>query len=109
MAADSAEKRGSMTPLGKPSAAMATASAGASFENRRLASLEKACNEFEALLLQQMLKSMRNTVGKDGLLGDCHAGQIVQDMFDDQLARGVAAKGGIGVAALIFDRMKTKL
>jgi flagellar protein FlgJ len=98
-----------MTPLGKPSAALRTASAAASFEGRRLASLEKACNEFEALLLQQMLESMRKTVGKDGMLGDDHAGQIVQDMFDDQLARGVAAKGGIGLAALIFDRMKTNL
>jgi len=62
------------------------------------AQLHKASKGFEALLLQEMMKSMWATVKTEGLMGeDSNQGQIFQGMFQQAVADEISAGDGIGV------------
>ena len=62
------------------------------------ASVEKAASGFEALLLQEMMKSMWETVEFSGMFGeDSNQAGIYRDMFNQALSDSVAAGEGIGV------------
>lgn len=62
--------------------------------------LKAAAQQFEAVFLQMMLKSMRATVQQDGLF-DSDQTRFYQELLDSQLAQAMAAKGGTGLAAVI--------
>ena len=61
-----------------------------------------AAKDFEALLIGQMLKSMRDA-GEGGWLGtgDDEAGQQAMELAEEQLARALANQGGLGLARLV--------
>lgn len=73
-----------------------------------LQKLQKVCTEFEAILITYMLKSMRSTVEKDGLFGNSTEKQIMDAMFDENLALGIAKGGGIGLAEILFTDLKDR-
>jgi len=63
--------------------------------------IAKVARQFEAVYVQMMLKSMRDTVPEGGLLGDSST-RMYQDMLDGQLAVSLSEKGdGIGLAKVI--------
>jgi flagellar protein FlgJ len=67
--------------------------------------LKQACDSFEALFMQQMLKQMRATVPKDGMFGGGSAERIYTDMLDAELSKEMSAKGGLGISRLLFEHM----
>jgi len=68
--------------------------------------LKRACAEFESILITYMLKSMRNTVVEDGILGKSNEGKIFNSMFDEKLGLGIAKSGGIGLGKMLFEKLK---
>jgi len=68
--------------------------------------LKKACTEFESVFINCMLKSMRASVAGDGLFLNNNAGQMIQSMFDENLALGISKGGGIGLSGMLFDKLK---
>ncbi|MFN3883345.1 MAG: flagellar assembly peptidoglycan hydrolase FlgJ [Rhodocyclaceae bacterium] len=62
--------------------------------------LKAAAQQFEALFLQMVLKSMRAALPADGPF-DSDQTRFYQELLDAQLAQVLAAKGGTGLAALI--------
>jgi len=60
------------------------------------AAMQEATKQFEGLFVQMMLKSMRSTVGENGLFSSS-AMQTFQDMQDTETAKQVAAAGGFGL------------
>jgi flagellar protein FlgJ len=69
------------------------------------AALRATAKQFEALLMQQMLKSMRDaSLGDDALGGE--QTQFYQEMFDQQIAQHLAAGKGLGVADLMVRQMR---
>jgi flagellar protein FlgJ len=70
--------------------------------------LHKAAQDFEALLVGQMLKSARES-GSDGWLGGGEetGDDSAMDMAESQLANALAHNGGLGLAATI-ERAMTK-
>ena len=70
--------------------------------------LKSACTEFESIFITYMLKSMRNTLAEDGLFGKSNEAKIVQSMFDEKFAVGIARGGGIGLGRILFDELKIK-
>lgn len=66
------------------------------------AKLARAAQEFESLLIGQMLRMMRDASlgGGLGLEGD-NAGRTMSEFADQQLSELLASRGGIGLAALI--------
>ena len=65
------------------------------------AATKEAAKQFEALLLQQVLKSMRDATPKGGMF-DSDESRMYQSLLDQQLAMQLATRGGgIGLARVI--------
>lgn len=63
--------------------------------------VSQTCREFESLFLNYLLKEMRATIPKSGLLDEGAAQQIYTSMFDEKLSQELAQHGGIGLAQII--------
>lgn len=59
-----------------------------------------AAQQFEALMLQMMLKSMRAAMPQEGLF-DSEQTRFYQELLDSQMAQVMASKGGTGLAAIL--------
>jgi flagellar protein FlgJ len=75
------------------------AASGLSEKQRRQA--HKVSQDFEALFIGMMLKSMRETVGKDKITGGGHGEEIYRSLLDQEYAAAAARRGGFGLAPLI--------
>ena len=62
--------------------------------------LKSAAQQFEALFMQMVLKSMRDATPHDGMF-DSEQTRMYESMLDQQLAQVMSAKGSIGLAAVI--------
>ncbi len=62
--------------------------------------VSEVARQFESLMLQQMLKAMRQTSFSDGLL-DSDQSLFYRDLYDQQLAIHIAENGGLGLAEVI--------
>jgi Rod binding domain-containing protein len=76
----------------------------AAFDGQKKA-LKKAAEQFEALFLQEMLKSMRASVGKDELV-DSAAIQTYEEMFDREVALQMAKRGAVGISDMLVSHME---
>lgn len=65
------------------------------------AAAKKVAREFEAMFVAQMLKSMRETVGKDTLTGGGRAEETFRSLLDQEYATEAARTGSIGLAQSI--------
>ena len=72
------------------------------------AGLKQAAQQFEGLLLQMMLKSMRDATPQDGLM-DSDQTRFYTSIMDQQLAQNLAAKGQLGFAKLIEQQLGRSL
>lgn len=68
--------------------------------------LEKASRQFEALLLQQMLKSMWDTVPEASLTGGGSDVSLYRDMFNEALAESISKGQGIGIKDIVGRDLK---
>ncbi|WP_052263247.1 rod-binding protein [Geobacter pickeringii] len=78
---------------------LAAAKGGA--DERGRAAAKKVAREFESVFIGMMLKSMRETVGKDPIAGGGKGEEIFQSLLDQEYATAFAARGGIGLAPMI--------
>lgn len=62
--------------------------------------LKAAAQQFEALFLQIVLKTMREATPKEGMF-DSDQTRMYESLLDQQLAQVMANKGGTGLAAMI--------
>jgi flagellar protein FlgJ len=63
--------------------------------------LRQAAEELEGLFLGLLLKSMRGTVSEGGLFKEGTDSKMYKDMFDQEVGRSLARRGGIGLADMI--------
>lgn len=73
---------------------------------------EVAAQQFEALLVQQMLESMWSTVPKKGLLSGSNEEAMYRDMLNEALATSIAEGKGLGIKDVIlsdFNKVKKKM
>lgn len=68
--------------------------------------LREVAEQFEALFVQDMLKSMRDASFGDPIFGDAGGGGMFRDMFDQQIAGDIASGAGIGLADLLVRQMQ---
>ena len=66
--------------------------------------VDEVAQQFEALFIQMMLKSMRDAVEEGGLF-DSHQLETYEQMADQQLALNMAADGGIGLAEAMITQL----
>ena len=72
------------------------------------AALRSVAEQFEALFVQQMLKSMRDASFGDPFFPDTGGHQVYRDLLDQQLASDTAERGGIGLADMIVSQMQPR-
>lgn len=71
--------------------------------------IKKAAEQFEALMIGQMLKAAHEA-GSGGWMGtgDDQAGQTGMDMAEQQFASLIASRGGLGLARFITNDLERK-
>jgi flagellar protein FlgJ len=73
--------------------------------SRESAELKNACAEMESLFIFHLLKEMRSTIPKTGLLTGGRGEELYTSMFDAQIARELASERGIGLSTLLTERL----
>jgi flagellar protein FlgJ len=71
----------------------------------RDAALREAAEQFEAIFLQTMLKSMRDASMGDPIFGNSNASETYQDLFDKQMAMEISGGPGLGFADLLVRQL----
>ncbi len=71
------------------------------------AALKAACQEFEAVILYEILKGLEKTVPKDGLFKQSLQTEIYQDLFYQEVAK-ILSKRGTGIARLLYHQLSQK-
>lgn len=71
--------------------------------------IKDAASQFEALLMAQMLRSVREAGSDDwGGSTDDESGASMLDLAEEQLARLMASRGGLGLAKLVINGLSRK-
>jgi len=70
--------------------------------------LKEACSELESLFIFYLLKEMRATIPKTGLISGGRAEEIYTSMLDSQISKEMASQRGIGFSSLILDRLESR-
>jgi len=76
--------------------------------NMQAQKLKKACADFESLFLNYMLKSMRSTVTEGGIVDQSEESKMFKTMFDENLAKEIAASGGLGLGDILLKQLSDK-
>jgi flagellar protein FlgJ len=74
---------------------------GSEPDARTRTAARKVGREFEALFTGMMLKSMRETIGKDSLTGGGHGEEVYRSLLDQEYAMAMARNGSLGLAEQI--------
>jgi flagellar protein FlgJ len=64
--------------------------------------LYEACMELETFLIKNLIKSMRSTVQKNGLIDTGFAGEVYEDMLYDEYAKAFAQNANFGFAEMAY-------
>ena len=72
------------------------------------AGLKEAAQQFEGMLLQMVLKSMRDATPQDGMMNSDQT-RFFTSIFDQQLAQNLSTQGKLGFAKLIEQQLGRNL
>jgi peptidoglycan hydrolase FlgJ len=61
-----------------------------------------ASEQFEALLVQEMLKSMWSTVPQTGMLSGSYEEGMYRDMLNEAIAKSISEGQGMGIKDVIY-------
>jgi len=67
--------------------------------------LKKVCEDFESIFISQMLKVMRKSVPKSGLLDGGSQQDTYLSLFDEELSKSMAKRGGIGLGKILYQNI----
>jgi len=74
-------------------------------KNADEAKLKKACGDFESIFISQMLKEMRKSIPKSGLLDGGSQQDMYLSLFDEELSKSMAKRGGIGLGKILYQNI----
>jgi len=101
---------GGITPYipEQDSSAQITSKLKSAFSEKDDAKLKEACEGFESLFLNMMLKEMRKTV-PEGETSSSYAMGMYQEMFDEEIAKNASKGKGIGIADSMYRQLSNQL
>ena len=67
--------------------------------------LYKACQDFEAIFIKQMLNVMRKTIKKSGLLDGGFAEEVFEDMLYDEYAKRMSENAHFGLSDTLYKQL----
>ena len=71
--------------------------------------LREASNEFEAIFIQQMLKTMRKTSLESDFIKKSEGEKLFRSMLDEQYAIISSRSGRLGLGEIIYQQLKSNL
>lgn len=74
--------------------------------------LKEACAGFEAILMHNMLKSMRKSMPGDALLDNSHSMAMYKSMYDQYLAEELSKVehgGSLGIKEFLYEELKESI
>ncbi len=78
-------------------------------KTNNLAALRKSSQEFEALLLMEMLKSMRKSVPEGDLFEKDTSTEIFRDMLDSETAKAASRGKGLGIGDAMYKQLAKQI
>ena len=72
---------------------------------RERARLQTAAKEFESLFVGYMLKAMRSTLSDESMFGESFGGDMMQGMFDVEMARQLSRNSSFGIGDMLYRQM----
>jgi flagellar protein FlgJ len=70
-----------------------------------IAKVKKLAGEFEAMFMEQMLKSMRSSVQKSGLIDGGNAEEIYTSMLDSEYSKAMGGSHSNGIADMVEQQL----
>ncbi len=67
--------------------------------------LQRAVKDFEAIFVGYLLKSMRSSIPKSDMFGESFGGDMLESMFDMELAKHLSRNSNLGLAELLYRQM----
>ncbi len=67
--------------------------------------LRDACKDFEAILLRQLLSTMRKSIPKSEFFGNSHARDMYQSLQDEALADQLTSGRGTGLGEVLYRQL----
>jgi Rod binding domain-containing protein len=67
--------------------------------------LKKACEDFESIFISKMLKVMRQSIPKSGLLDGGNQQDTYLSLFDEEVSKSMAKRGGIGLGKILYQNI----
>jgi len=74
--------------------------------NKDSSRLKEACSELESLFIYYLMKEMRATVPKSGLIGGGKAEEMYTSMLDLQMSKTIASEREIGISSALLDQLR---
>jgi len=68
--------------------------------------LKQACEDFEALFWEQVLKGMRKTIPKSDFWGNRREEELYTSLYDQGLSVVLSERGGLGLAEILIKQME---
>lgn len=68
--------------------------------------LKRACQDFEAMFVGYVLKSMRKTVPEGGFIKKSAGERIYREMLDMEVASSISKNRGMGLADVLYNQLK---
>jgi Rod binding domain-containing protein len=88
-----------------PLSAPAPLAKGPGVKNLDEGKLKKACEDFESIFISKMLKVMRQSIPKTGLLDGGSQQDMYLSLFDEELSKSMAKKGGMGLGKILYQNI----
>ena len=76
---------------------------------RDLQALKESSQEFESLLLMEMVKAMRKTIPEGGLFEKSMATETFTEMLDTQTAQAASKGQGLGIAEELYRQLAPQI
>jgi len=70
--------------------------------------LKKACGDFESIFVAKLFKAMRGSIPRSGLFDKGSQQEMYQSLFDEEISKHLAKRGGIGLGNMMFRNMTAK-
>lgn len=78
---------------------------GEKFDPAQKIKVEKAVREFESVFVGYLLKGMRNTIQKADNSTESYGGEMLESMFDVELAKHISQNSHLGIADMLYLKM----
>ena len=92
-----------LSPLSMLSANTASEKSAGSVKD---AKLKKACNDFEAYFVNEMFKSMRQTVPDSEFIKKNKGEKIYREMMDQEIAAKLSVEQSLGLSDNLYNQLK---